>query len=273
VATVAADLIAIAGVRRLLEIWLRAQDRGAWQQIVDDTGPESQAGLTAAGQLGALPSPLDSLYAAAELARTVDASRAADVLAAREQGATWDDVAAAMGVEPWQAAETYRAAIADLPETERARAEAVLPVLDTDPDPLSDVARAVTEAHRMEAVARRLRHDHPGLPLFSMYPDVDVRESGDARELTLHIYAPAPADAPAGDGVRPWAQTLGTDVTEEIVETSLPDRFLPDRVYTARAVVDGVALRFWEAHRLTEAEAEAWRAQQETGPDGGEGRG
>lgn len=86
--------------------WHRALARGADAVIVQGALDE-----LAARHGGTVPGPLDALAASAELVRALNGGRWIAVHDAREQGATWQQIADAMGVTAEHAQQIYTEAI------------------------------------------------------------------------------------------------------------------------------------------------------------------
>lgn len=255
----------ITRARQLLDRLDAAAQRPAWQDVADTTTPNSGAGRIARAHLDRLPTALDALGAATELATAATTRQAWDMLAAREDGASWDQITAAMGMEPWEAADVLRRAAEQMAEPWRARAAAVLPALpaEADEEPLADVAAAAERYARLHTVAQRLAWEHADLPLYRMYPERYYGADHEER-MSLRVYAPTREQR--GAGVHAWAAVLGVAVVETVTASTLPGG-RPDRHWTATAEVDGIRVNVWDMEYLTEAEAAQWAAEA----DGQEG--
>ncbi|MFF8485219.1 hypothetical protein [Streptomyces antibioticus] len=129
---------------------------------------------------------------------------------------------------------------------------------------MTAIAHLESGAFRAGQVARRLMTEHPGLTVHRAtcsthsYGDTWGPVSGvpllDLRADDL-------------DGARAWATALSTTLTLGTREHSGSVFQYGD----CEAAVDGVRVRVTGSRTLPEDEGAAWRAQQTTAPEGGEG--
>lgn len=125
------------GEAELLAVWRQACARPMWQRVAAGEGDGREL---AGAELAALPAPLDALGANAELVSQLTGRRWYVIRDAVETGATWPQVAAALGTSPAELRAWYRQKIAaqaeHVPGHDALRAAAVLDAdreWDTDP--------------------------------------------------------------------------------------------------------------------------------------------
>lgn len=119
--------------RRLLQVWDLVSERGMWQHAVEDAWHRGDAEEVRGSQavLDGLPevTALQALQANARLVDLLTDRRWVVIRQAREEGATWSAIGAALGSTKQAAQDWYRHQIellelhgGDLHDTERARA-------------------------------------------------------------------------------------------------------------------------------------------------------
>lgn len=130
----------------------------------------------------------------------------------------------------------------------------------TERTPLSTIEAFEAGAFRVGQLARRLRTDHPDLPVVRMEPTAWALTSmfGDP-----DVTAELEIGAGTVDGVRAWAAALDVEAT---VTTSVNSPF---ELAQASAVVDGVTVKVEGTRALTGDEYAAWKAEHEKPAKGG----
>ncbi|MDQ0241405.1 hypothetical protein [Arthrobacter bambusae] len=118
----------------LSRVWNLQHERSLWQRVIDRSDATHRG--IAQEKLATLPevNPLQALQANARLIKLLTGRRWMVIQEAREHGASWDEIGAALGISKQGAHDFYRRAIEQqetyLPDTHDAtRARAVL-----DPD-------------------------------------------------------------------------------------------------------------------------------------------
>src|ERR671922_581566 len=95
--------------RKLLAIWEAATERLTWTQAIEKATPGSAEHATAHDALAELPevTPLEGLRANAQLVKLLTRRRWHVMLAAREAGASWEEIGEALGMSRQAAWEWY----------------------------------------------------------------------------------------------------------------------------------------------------------------------
>lgn len=135
----------------------------------------------------------------------------------------------------------------------------------TERTPLATVEAFEAAAFRAASVARRLLADHPDLPVRQIRPNASAYADTDSTFAQLEI------STRSVDGVRAWAEVLGTTVTVHFHDAR-GSSTLAFEHHQAQAEVAGVEVAVVATRRdLTDDEFAAWRAKQAAAEDG-EGR-
>jgi hypothetical protein len=105
------------GERELLAVWDRLNERAMWQRAADkarQTGQEEHLRV-AEREIARLAdvTGMDALQAVAELIELLTGRRWIVMLAAREEGASWDEIGATVGMTGQDAEDWYRHKIAN----------------------------------------------------------------------------------------------------------------------------------------------------------------
>jgi hypothetical protein len=97
----------------LLDVWRGGASRPLWDTVLSKATAEDngEARALAGGQLAGLPEPLAALAANRELVRRLVGARWVVMMLAREGGASWTEVAEALGTTGDEAVAAYTAAI------------------------------------------------------------------------------------------------------------------------------------------------------------------
>jgi hypothetical protein len=125
-------------------------------------------------------------------------------------------------------------------------------------DPLASLAACEAGMFRIGVLARRLRAEHPDIPLYAMSPVWSLLDG----HLTLDIHADDAASAHA------WAQACGgITVTSTVVEPGTPGGLWP-HLFRGTGQVDGVPVLIHCADFLTAGQAaDLTTAQLQDGGD------
>lgn len=117
---------------------------------------------------------------------------------------------------------------------------------------LAELEAFEAAAFRVGQLARRLRIDHPDLPVDVMQPTVWALASSAGPD----VHAELEIHCDSVDGVHAWAAVLGVEATVTIAGSGY------ERA-VAKAVVNGVTVKVSGTRSLTGDEYAAWQARKE----------
>jgi hypothetical protein len=124
---------------------------------------------------------------------------------------------------------------------------------NTNRNVLAELEAFEAAAFRTGQLARRLRTEHPDLPITTMEPTVwaFAGQAGPALHAELDI------QTASVDTARAWAKALGVEAAVTVSPTSPYERA------TANAVIGDVSVKVSGSRTLTGDEYAAWRAGQD----------
>lgn len=131
----------------------------------------------------------------------------------------------------------------------------------TKRDFLATIQAFEAGAFRVAHVARQLLADHPDLPVREIRLLAHEAQDPAASDVRLEI------SVRCADDARVWADALGTTVTVTFYDHGSTARAF--EYHVVRATVGGVGVEIKTTRiDLTDAEIEAWRAQNRKGGEG-----
>ncbi|WP_329311657.1 hypothetical protein [Streptomyces sp. NBC_01262] len=131
---------------------------------------------------------------------------------------------------------------------------------DTEYTPLQTIEFLEAAAFRVGQVWRRLRANHPDLPVSNVRPSVYANERDTTSRLEI-----SPDDV---DAVRAWAEALGTTVDIRFHDGAGSHAHCFE-YHHATVTVSGVEVSFAATRWPTEEEAAAWRAKRDQAAEAG----
>ncbi|MCC9712042.1 hypothetical protein E4N62_46675 [Streptomyces sp. MNU76] len=123
---------------------------------------------------------------------------------------------------------------------------------DTSRNVLAELEAFEAAAFRVGQLARRLRTDHPDLPVQTMLPTVWALASSAGPD----VHAELEIHCDSVDGAHACAAVLGVEATVTIAGSGY------ERA-AAKAVVNGIKVKVSGTRSLTGDEYRAWRAEQD----------
>jgi hypothetical protein len=126
---------------------------------------------------------------------------------------------------------------------------------DTERTPLDTIEAFEAAAFRTSQVARRLLAEHPSLSVREIRLHASAYRYPDSRLPQLEVRAGGI------DGVRAWAEALGTDVDVKVHDSA--NNGYAFEYCEAALVVGGVDVRVYATRSLTQEEAAVWRTKQD----------